>query len=173
MSTPYVPPVQTLLNDAANIYPLPNLNEWAIAAGALAAAVNGTPLPPTATGQQLMNYIKGGLQQLPQGQLSSVAIRQLLTFLAQNSTLTGSVAVTGTLAPGAVTGVNATVNGAEPGDFVEISQDLGFSGLGYAIITGVIGLANTVSIFLYNPPANGTITLTGRTLYIKVTKRTT
>src|SRR3990172_2091919 len=101
MATPAVPPAATLLSDAAQIIRLGNETyRYGVLAGALAAANVGTPLPPTSTTQQLLNYIGGILQSQIPSNLLSVVIRQFLTFLSRNSVLVGSVALSGSIPTG-------------------------------------------------------------------------
>lgn len=172
MPTPNVPPAATLLSEAAQIINLGNETyRYGVLAGAIAAANAGTPLPPSSTTQQFLNYIGGILQSQIPSNLLSVVIRQFLTFIYRNSVLVGSVALSGSIPSGDGSYATITVDGAEPGDFVEVStsESLGAS---YYTFTTQVTSANTVLVGIWNPPGFFTMTLTGKTMYVRVTKRT-
>lgn len=172
MSTPAVPPAATLLDQASNVIGLQNETyRFAVAAGAIAAANNGTPLPPNSTTQQLLNYVGGGLQSQIPSNLLSIYIQQLMTLLYRNSVITGSVALSGTIPTGQIGSQTVTISGAEAGDFVSVSFSAALGASPYQT-TAQVTAANTVVIGIWNPAGFFDLSLTGKTMYVRVTKRT-
>lgn len=172
MSNPTVPAAQTLLNSAQQFYNLPEALQLAIGAGAVAAANNGTPLPPNGTSNELLALIGGTMQRYTTSQLFSILAQQFLTFFQSNATLSGSLALSGTVPVDGVGGGAITVPGAEIGDFVQVSTN-GALGVGVYQIDGRVTVANTVFVLIWNPPGSlsFTLNLTGKTAYVRVTKR--
>ena len=172
MSTPAVPSAPTLLAAATNVLNLATETyRDGVAAGALAAANNGTPLPPDSTTQQLLNYIGGTMQQYVPSQLQAIFIQQLMTFLYKNSVLTASASLSGTVTPGNISSTTLTVAGAEPGDFIQVSFS-GALGASPYQVTAQVTTANTVVVGIWNPTGFFNLTLTGITMYVRIIKRT-
>ncbi|MCG3773701.1 MAG: hypothetical protein JW395_0514 [Nitrospira sp.] len=172
MSTPSVPSGQLLLYLANNVLKLYNETyREGVSAGALAAANNGTPLPPDATTQELLDYIGGTMQKYIPSDLRSIFIQQLLTFLQRHSVLTGSAPLSGSINPNGLGGAFLTIEGAEPGDFVDVSFSDGLGASPYQV-TALVSALNTVTVGIWNPPGFFTLDLNGKTAYVRVTKRT-
>jgi hypothetical protein len=171
MSNPSVPSGQSLLDLASNVLKLyTETYREGVAAGALAAANNGTPLPPNATTQQLLDFIGGDIQSYIPSQSKSIFIQQLLTFLQKNSVLIGSTALSGTIAANDLAQATITVSGAEPGDFVDFSFSSILAVTPY-LITPVVSASNTVTIGILNLSPLLPMNLNGKTAYVRVTKR--
>ena len=110
------------------------------------------------------------MQQYVPSQLQSIFIQQLMTFVQRNSVLTGSVALSGTVTAGQIYPATLTIAGAEPGDFIQVSFS-GALGASPYQVTAQVTTANTVVVGIWNPTGFFNLTLTGITLYVRITKR--